>query len=118
MAGNLLVAGWDLHEQVTALRRDISHVPALREGARCNRTSAFEHDPTAAARRTDIARGLNPSEHDKRLAGLVNRLRDGSGSFSFSLGTDDCRLAFLLCLFDDELCALGVLLRDLLLLDG
>lgn len=66
---------------------------------------------------TNLARSLDLLELDKGVSCPAERGGDGRGSLGFTLGADDRRLALLLCLFDDKLGALGVLLGDLLLLD-
>lgn len=67
---------------------------------------------------TDIPCRLDLAELDESVSGLVEGGGDDGGSLSLSLGADDGGLALLLGLLDDELGTLGVLLRDLLLLDG
>jgi hypothetical protein len=67
---------------------------------------------------TDLPASLNLPKLDKRITGLVDSGRDGVCRLGLTLGSDDCSLTLLLGLFDDKLGSFGVLLRDLLLLDG
>lgn len=67
---------------------------------------------------TNIPGRLDLAELDESVSGLVEGGGNDSSSLSLTLGADDGSLALLLGLLDDELGTLGVLLRDLLLLDG
>lgn len=69
-------------------------------------------------RRRNVLGGLDTSDLDQAVARLRDRLADDVGGLGLSLGADDVGLPLLLGLFDDEARPLGVLLRDLLLLDG
>lgn len=60
---------------------------------------------------------LDTSNHNKPITTLRDRLTDLLGSLSLTLGTNNASLSLLLCLLDDEARALGLLLRDLLVLD-
>jgi len=89
-----------LQQQASSPGRDIRNVLAL--------TQALRNLPTR----------LNLPELDKGVSSLVDRCRDGLRSLGFTFSTDDGRLTFLLGLLNNELCPFGVLLGDLLLLDG
>lgn len=65
----------------------------------------------------ELSLRLNPSDHNKTITTLSNRLTDLLGGLSFTLSTNDASLPLLLRLLDDEARALGLLLRDLLVLD-
>lgn len=66
----------------------------------------------------NLLAGLNPSDHDQTISRLRHSLRNSIGRLSFSLSPDDVRLSLLLRLLDNEARPLGVLLGNLLLLDG
>lgn len=61
---------------------------------------------------------LNLSNLNQPITGLGNSLANGIGALGLTLGADDVGLTLLLGLLDDEAGTLGVLLGDLLLLDG
>lgn len=61
---------------------------------------------------------LNSSDHDQTVTTLCHGLGDCVGSLGFALSANDVGLPLLLGLLDDESRALGLLLGDLLLLDG
>jgi len=65
----------------------------------------------------DVLARLDPAELDQALAGLVERARDDGRRLGLALGPHDGRLALLLGPLHDELGALGLLLRNLLLLN-
>lgn len=81
-------------------RRQIRHIGVRRQGLR------------------NLPAGLNLSDLHQAVAGLGNGLADGLCALGLALCADDVGLALLLGLFDDEARALGVLLGNLLLLDG
>jgi hypothetical protein len=66
----------------------------------------------------NVSRRLDPSDLHQPITGLSNRLANRLGALSFTLRTDNVGLAFLFGALDDEAGSLGVLLGDLLLLDG
>ncbi|KUI62671.1 hypothetical protein VP1G_11385 [Cytospora mali] len=72
----------------------------------------------ARQRLRNLPARLNLSDLDQTIARLRDSLGDGVGTLGLSLGPDDVGLSLLLGLLDDEACPLGVLLRNLLLLDG
>lgn len=84
--------------------------PAVQPGTCCSGQPALKL--------TNIPCRLDLAELDESVSGLVEGGGDDGGGLGLSLGADDGGLALLLGLLDDELGALGVLLRDLLLLDG
>jgi len=61
---------------------------------------------------------LNPSDHNQTITRLGNSLADSIRSLGFSLCANDASLSLLLRLLDDEPRSLGLLLRNLLVLDG
>lgn len=67
---------------------------------------------------TNLAGSLNLAELDKGVASLGEGSRDGGSGLGLTLGADNGSLALLLSLLDDELGTLGILLGNLLLLDG
>lgn len=67
---------------------------------------------------SNIAAGLNTTDLNQATAGLGNSLGNNIGGLGLTLGADDVGLALLLSTLDDESRPLGVLLGDLLLLDG
>lgn len=73
---------------------------------------------TTHPRLTNITCRLDLLERNERISRLAERSRDGRRSLGLTLCADDGCLALLLGLLDDKLGALGVLLGDLLLLDG
>ena len=75
------------------------------------------HVGVAGQRLRDLPAGLDLADLHEAVARLGDGLGDGVGALGLALGADDVGLAFLLGLLDDEARALGVLLRDLLLLD-
>lgn len=66
----------------------------------------------------DVTGGIDPTDLNQTAAGLGNRLADNIGTLGFTLSADDVGLTLLLGALDDEPRPLGVLLGDLLLLDG
>lgn len=66
----------------------------------------------------NLLRGLNATNLDESITGFINRPTNRLCRLSLTLGADDGGLTLLLGLLDDETCALGVLLRNLLLLNG
>ena len=72
----------------------------------------------ARERLSDVPAGLNLSDLDEAITGLADGLADGVCALCLTLGADNVGLALLLGLLDDEAGALGVLLGNLLLLDG
>lgn len=66
----------------------------------------------------DLAGGLDLADLDEAVTVAGDGAGDGLGGLGLALGADDVGLALLLGLLDDEAGALGVLLGDLLLLDG
>ena len=66
----------------------------------------------------NLPRGLDLADLDEAVPGLGDGPGDGLGALGLALGADDVGLALLLGLLDDEAGTLGVLLGDLLLLDG
>ena len=66
----------------------------------------------------DFAGGLDLTDLDEAVAGLGDGATNSISTFGLALGADDVGLALLLGALDDEAGALGVLLGDLLLLDG
>lgn len=69
-------------------------------------------------RRRDLLAGVDTTDLNQATAGLGNGLADNISTLGFTLGADDIGLTFLLGSLDDETGPLGVLLGDLLLLDG
>lgn len=69
-------------------------------------------------RRRNFPAGLDLTDLDEAVTGLSDSLADDIGTLGFTLGTDNVGLALLLGPLDDEAGSLGVLLRNLLLLDG
>lgn len=76
------------------------------------------HVGVARQRLRDLPAGLDLSDLDQAIADLCDRLGDGVCALGLSLGADDVCLPLLLGLLDDEARALGILLRDLLLLNS
>ena len=72
----------------------------------------------ARERLCDLPARLDLADLDEAVAALGDGARDGVGALGLALGADDVGLALLLGALDDEAGALGVLLGDLLLLDG
>ena len=72
----------------------------------------------ARQRVRNLLASIDPPNLNKSTSGLPNRLADNIRTLSLTLGTNDIRLSFLLSTLDDEPRTLGVLLRNLLLLDG
>ena len=72
----------------------------------------------ARQRVRNLLASIDPPNLNKSTSGLPNRLADNIRTLSLTLGTNDIRLSFLLSALDDEPRTLGVLLRNLLLLDG
>jgi hypothetical protein len=66
----------------------------------------------------NVLLGLNATDLNQTIATLGYCLRNGICCLCFSLGADDICLPLLLCFFDYESSALGLLLGNLLLLDG
>lgn len=62
--------------------------------------------------------GLNSSNHEETVTSLLKGLGNGLGGLGLSLSSDNGSLSLLLGLLDDESSSLGVLLGNLLLLDG
>lgn len=76
------------------------------------------HDVAALAERLrNLLRRLDPAELDERRA-VLRRLRDELRSLGLALGADDGGAALLLGAEDDELGALRLLLRNLLVLNS
>jgi hypothetical protein len=67
----LRIVGRHVQQDVAPAARHVGHVPVLRERA------------------DDSLRSLNLSERDERLAGLVQRGRDGGSRLRLALGTDN-----------------------------
>ena len=72
----------------------------------------------ARQRLRDLLRGVDAPDLDEARAALLEGPRDDLGGGRLALGADDARLFFLLRFRDDVGLALGLLLGDLLLLDG
>lgn len=68
--------------------------------------------------RGNLPARLDLSDLNETVTCLGNGLADGLRTLGLTLGADDVRLALLLGLLDDEAGSLGVLLGNLLLLDG
>lgn len=68
--------------------------------------------------RTNLPSSFNLSELNKGVSSPVECSTDGVGSLCLSLCSDDGCLSFLLGLFDHKLGSFGILLSNLLLLDG
>ena len=66
----------------------------------------------------DLAGGVDAADLDEARAALLEGLGDRRGGLGLALGADDRGLLLLLGLGDDVGLALGLLLGDLLLLDG
>jgi hypothetical protein len=66
----------------------------------------------------DVFAGLDATNLDETATGLGYGLADNFGTLGFTLSADDVSLALLLGTLDNETGPLGVLLGDLLLLDG
>lgn len=66
----------------------------------------------------NLLAGVDPTDLDEAVSRLGDGLADDLRTLGLSLGADDVGLALLLGALDDEAGALGLLLRDLLLLDG
>lgn len=66
----------------------------------------------------DLLAGLDTTDLNQSAASLGDGLADNIGTFGFTLSADDVGLALLLGTLDDESGPLGILLGDLLLLDG
>lgn len=66
----------------------------------------------------NLLAGVDPTDLDEAVSRLGDGLADDLRALGLSLGADDVGLALLLGALDDEAGALGLLLRDLLLLDG
>lgn len=67
---------------------------------------------------SNLTGSLNTTNLNQSTTSLGNSLGNDIGGLGFTLGADDVSLALLLGALDDESCPLGVLLGDLLLLDG
>ena len=72
----------------------------------------------ARQRLRDLLRGVDAPDLDQTRAALLQRSGDDLGGGGLALGADDRRLFFLFRFRDDVGLALGLLLGDLLLLDG
>ena len=83
-----------------------------------SRAVSMQHVYPGPVALTDLPTGLDLSELHKRIARLVQSRGDGVGSLGFTLGSNDSCLSLLLGLLDHELGPLGILLGNLLLLDG
>lgn len=66
----------------------------------------------------NLLASIDLTDLNQTTTSLGNRLADNLGRLGFTLSTDNVRLALLLGALDDEARPLGVLLGDLLLLDG
>jgi hypothetical protein len=66
----------------------------------------------------NVLLGLDSPDHDQAVTALGHGLGDGVCGLGFTLGADDVGLTLLLGLLDNEARALGLLLCNLLLLDG
>lgn len=69
-------------------------------------------------RRSNLSAGLDLSNLNQSIARLVDSLSNGICTLSLALSSDNVSLPLLLGLLDDETGSLGVLLGNLLLLDG
>ena len=76
------------------------------------------HAARARQRLRDLLRGVDASDFNQTRAALLEGPRNDLGGGGLALGADDRRLLFLLRFRDDVGLALGLLLGDLLLLDG
>lgn len=68
--------------------------------------------------RGDLLAGLDTTDLNQSAASLGNSLADNIGTLGFTLSANNVGLALLLGTLDDETGPLGILLGDLLLLDG
>lgn len=93
-------------------QQDIRPTPALPATTR-----KIRHIRITRERLRNLLCRLNATDLDQPVASFIDGPRDGLGRLGLALGADDGGLALLLGLLDDEACALGVLLCDLLLLD-
>ena len=66
----------------------------------------------------DILLGLDPPNLNHTIAALSHGLGNDIGRLTLTLGSNDVGLTFLLGLLDNEPCAFGFLLRNLLLFNG
>lgn len=66
----------------------------------------------------DFTAGIDTTDLNETVAGLSDGLADNVGTLGFTLSPDNVGLTLLLRTLDDESCPLGVLLGDLLLLNG
>jgi hypothetical protein len=66
----------------------------------------------------DLTASIDATDLDQTGTGLSDGLADNVGTLGFTLGADNVGLTLLLGTLDDESCPLGILLGDLLLLDG
>ena len=66
----------------------------------------------------DLTAGIDTTNLNQTVAGLGDSLANDFGGLGFTLGADNVGLSLLLGALDDESCSFGVLLGDLLLLDG
>ena len=81
-------------------------------------TRKVRHVGVGRQRLRNLAGCLNLSDLDQTITRLGNGPADGLGTLGFTLGTNNVGLSLLLGLLDDEPRPLGILLCDLLLLDG
>lgn len=66
----------------------------------------------------DLTASINATNLDQTGTSLSDSLADNVGTLGFTLGADNVGLTLLLSTLDNESCPLGILLGDLLLLDG
>ena len=81
-------------------------------------TGQVRHVGVGSQNLRNLPGSLNLSDLDQAIASLGNSLADGLCTLGLTLGADDVGLALLLGALDDEARTLGILLRNLLLLDG
>jgi hypothetical protein len=81
-------------------------------------TRQVRHVRVVGQRLSNLLASIDLTDLNQAITSLGNSLADNLSTFGFTLGTNNVSLTLLLGALDDESCPLGVLLGDLLLLDG
>ena len=112
-APSLELARAHVHRARSVLRVDVQQQPVA-----VARAGQVGDVARLGQRVGDVARGFNSTDLDDTVARRLQRLADDRRRLTLALGPDDGRLPLLLGALDDEFGPLGLLLRDLLRLDG
>ena len=81
-------------------------------------TRQVRHVGVSGQRLGNLLASIDLTNLDQAATSLSNSLADDLGTLGFTLSADNVRLPLLLGTLDDESCPFGVLLGDLLLLNG